>query len=63
MTSQVLFRTNSKLKEAFQAKAKAQGMSMDYILNLFIRAYVENPKIIKVEIDEDELRTTLESMR
>ncbi len=63
MTSQILFRAPTELKKKFKQTVKDQGVSMDYVLNLFIRAYVENPKIIKVEIDEDELRTTLESMR
>lgn len=51
MTSQVLFRTDAKLKQAFQAKLKTQGLSMDYVLNLFIRAYIEDPSIVKVNID------------
>ncbi len=63
MTSQILFRVPTELKMKFKQTVKDQGVSMDYVLNLFIRAYVENPKIIKVEIDENELRTTLESMR
>ncbi len=53
MTSQVLFRTDSKLKEAFQQKAKAQGVSMDFILNTFVRTYVEKPDIIQTYIDDD----------
>ena len=42
MTSQVLFRTDSKLKQAFQEKAKAQGSSMDSLLNAFIQTYVDD---------------------
>jgi antitoxin component of RelBE/YafQ-DinJ toxin-antitoxin module len=53
MTSQVLFRTDSKLKEAFQSKAKAQGVSMDFILNTFVRTYVDKPDIVQTYIDDD----------
>jgi antitoxin component of RelBE/YafQ-DinJ toxin-antitoxin module len=53
MTSQVLFRTDSKLKQAFQEKAKAQGVSMDFILNTFVRTYVEKPDIIQTYVDDD----------
>jgi hypothetical protein len=53
MTSQVLFRTDMKLKEAFQAKAKAQWVSMDFILNTFVRTYVENPDSIQTYVEEE----------
>lgn len=53
MTSQVLFRTDAKLKEAFQSKAKAQGVSMDFILNTFVRTYVEKDNIIQTYVDDD----------
>jgi antitoxin component of RelBE/YafQ-DinJ toxin-antitoxin module len=53
MTSQVLFRTDSKLKQAFQSKAKAQGVSMDFILNTFVRTYINNPGIMKTYVDEE----------
>jgi hypothetical protein len=53
MTSQVLFRTDSKLKQAFQSKAKAQGVSMDFILNTFVRTYVDKPDIVQTYIDDD----------
>lgn len=53
MTSQVLFRTDSKLKQAFQEKAKAQGVSMDYILNVFVRTYINNPQIMETYVDEE----------
>ena len=52
MTSQVLFRTDSKLKEAFQGKVKAQGVSMDFILNTFVRTYVDKPDIVQTYVDD-----------
>jgi antitoxin component of RelBE/YafQ-DinJ toxin-antitoxin module len=53
MTSQVLFRTDSELKKAFQARTKAQGLSMDYVLNMFVQTYINNPQIIETYIDEE----------
>lgn len=53
MTSQVLFRTDAKTKEAFQLKAKAQGLSMDYVLNMFVQTYINNPQIIETYIDDE----------
>ncbi|MBP9812096.1 hypothetical protein KBC86_01830 [Candidatus Gracilibacteria bacterium] len=53
MTSQVLFRTDSKLKQAFQEKAKAQGSSMDSLLNAFIQTYVEKDNVIQTYVDDD----------
>ncbi len=29
---------------------------MDYVLNLFIRAYIEDPSIVKVSIDIEKFR-------
>jgi antitoxin component of RelBE/YafQ-DinJ toxin-antitoxin module len=53
MTSQLLIRTDSQIKEAFKSKAKAQGVSMDYVLNIFIKNYIEKPDIIQTYIDDD----------
>ena len=53
MTSQLLFRTDSQIKEAFKSKAKAQWVSMDYVLNIFIKNYIEKPDIIQTYIDDD----------
>lgn len=53
MTSQLLIRTDSQIKEAFKSKAKAQWVSMDYILNIFIKKYIEKPDIIQTYVDDD----------
>ncbi len=53
MTSQLLIRTDSQIKEAFKSKAKAQWVSMDYVLNIFIKNYIEKPDIIQTYIDDD----------
>jgi len=53
MTAQVLFRTDPALKLALKQKAKAQGVSMDYILNVFVRTYINNPQIMETYVDEE----------
>lgn len=53
MTTQVLFRTDLDLKTAFKAKVQAHGLSMDYVLNTFIKTYVNNPQIVETYVDEE----------
>lgn len=53
MTSQVLFRTDPKLKESFKEKVQMNGLSMDYVFNMFMKTYVDNPQIMEIYIDED----------
>ena len=55
MTSQLLIRTDSQIKEAFKSKARAQWVSMDYVLNIFIKNYIEKPDIIQTYVDDDVL--------
>ncbi len=65
MTSQVLFRTDAKTKEAFKLKTQREGVSMDHILNVFIRIYIERPNTVQTYIDDDAfdeiIRKSLES--
>lgn len=53
MTSQLLTRVPTALKNQFKAKAEQSGFSMDYLVNVFIRTYTENPSIVKTYIDDD----------
>ncbi len=53
MTSQVLFRTDSKLKSKFKEKVQSSGLSMDYVFNVFMKTYVNNPQIMDIYVDED----------
>ncbi len=53
MTTQVLFRTDTKLKSEFKQKVQSSGLSMDYVFNVFMKTYVNNPQIMEVYIDED----------
>jgi antitoxin component of RelBE/YafQ-DinJ toxin-antitoxin module len=55
MTSQILFRVPTELKKKFKQTTKEQWVSMDYVLNLFIRAYIEDSSIVKVGIDMEKL--------
>ncbi len=59
MTSQLLIRTDSQVKEAFKSKAKAQWVSMDYLLNVFIHSYIEKPDIVHSYVDDDVLDAIL----
>jgi antitoxin component of RelBE/YafQ-DinJ toxin-antitoxin module len=52
MTSQVLFRTDTKLKTEFKQKVQSHGLSMDYVLNIFMKTYVNNPQIVETYVDE-----------
>ncbi len=52
MTSQLLTRVPTELKNQFKAKAERNGFSMDYLVNVFIRTYTENPNIVQTYIDE-----------
>jgi antitoxin component of RelBE/YafQ-DinJ toxin-antitoxin module len=53
MTSQVLFRTDPKLKGIFKQKVQENGLSMDYVFNIFMKTYVNNPQIMDVYVDEE----------
>ncbi len=53
MTSQVLFRTDTKLKSEFKQKVQSNGLSMDYVFNIFMKTYVNNPQIMEVYVDEE----------
>lgn len=53
MTSQVLFRTDSQLKSDFKKKVQESGLSMDYVLNTFVRTYINNPQIMETYVDEE----------
>ena len=53
MTSQLLTRVPTELKQQFKAKAENQGFSMDYLINVFIRTYTENPNIVQTYIEEE----------
>jgi hypothetical protein len=53
MTTQVLFRTDVATKEAFKLKTQREGVSMDHILNVFVRTYVDKPDIVQTYIDDD----------
>lgn len=53
MTSQVLFRADPKLKSEFKEKVQASGLSMDYVFNVFMKTYVNNPQIMDIYVDED----------
>ena len=53
MTTQVLFRTDSETKQAFKLKTQKEGVSMDHILNVFIRTYIERPNTVQTYIDDD----------
>ena len=63
MTTQVLFRTDRETKEAFKQLTKEQGISMDYVLNLFIRAYLEDSSIVKVTIDMEKFQKIVKRIR
>ncbi|OGG69923.1 hypothetical protein A3F27_02000 [Candidatus Kaiserbacteria bacterium RIFCSPHIGHO2_12_FULL_53_13] len=47
MTTKVIFNTDKKLKAAAMKKARGQGMTLSAVLNLALRAYVDN----RMEID------------
>jgi len=53
MTTQVLFRTDPKLKSQFKEKVQSSGLSMDYVFNIFMKTYVNNPQIMDIYVDED----------
>ena len=53
MTSQLLTRVPTELKQQFKMKAENQGFSMDYLINVFIRTYTENPNIVQTYIEEE----------
>ena len=53
MTSQVLFRTDIQTKTDFKNKVQSNGLSMDYVLNVFIRTYINNPQIMETYVDDD----------
>jgi antitoxin component of RelBE/YafQ-DinJ toxin-antitoxin module len=53
MTSQLLTRVPTELKQQFKMKAENQGFSMDYLINVFIKTYTENPSIVQTYIDDD----------
>ena len=53
MTSQLLTRVPTELKQQFKMKAENQGFSMDYLINVFIRTYTENPSIVQTYIDDE----------
>jgi antitoxin component of RelBE/YafQ-DinJ toxin-antitoxin module len=53
MTSQVLFRADAKLKSEFKQKVQSSGLSMDYVFNVFMKTYVNNPQIMEMYVDED----------
>ena len=59
MTSQLLTRVPTELKKQFKAQVEKDGLSMDYVINFFIRAYVENPNIIKIEFDMKEFQKSI----
>ncbi len=62
MTSQILFRVPTELKKKFKQTTKEQGVSMDYVLNLFIKAYLEDSSIVKVSIDIEKFRKIAENI-
>ncbi len=53
MTIQVLFRTDPETKQAFKLKTQREGVSMDHILNVFIRTYIDRPNTVQTYIDDD----------
>ena len=53
MTTQVLFRTDLETKQAFKLKTQREGVSMDHILNVFIRTYIERPNTVQTYIDDE----------
>lgn len=46
MTSQVIFRIDTKLKEQAMRRAKREGMPFSTVLKLAIKAYVEDELVI-----------------
>jgi hypothetical protein len=53
MTTQVLFRTDIQTKEAFKRKTQSEGVSMDHILNVFIKTYIEKSGVVQTYIDDE----------
>ena len=53
MTSQLLTRVPTELKRQFKARTREQGVSMDFLMNVFIRTYVERPQIIQTYVEEE----------
>ncbi len=59
MTSQLLTRIDTDLKNRFKARAQEQGLSMDFLVNIFIKTYTEKPESVQVYVDDDMLDTIL----
>lgn len=60
MTSQLLTRIDSDLKNRFKARAQAQGLSMDFLVNILIKTYTEKPESVQVYVDDDNFDQMLE---
>ena len=59
MTSQLLTRIDTDLKNRFKARAQEQGLSMDFLVNIFIKTYTEKPESVQVYVDDEMLDTIL----
>lgn len=51
MTS-LLLRLDESLKKEFETLTSQKGLSMNFVLTNFVRAYTKNPDIIRVSFDE-----------
>jgi antitoxin component of RelBE/YafQ-DinJ toxin-antitoxin module len=60
MTSQLLTRIDTDLKNRFKARAQEQGLSMDFLVNIMIKAYTEKPESVKIYVDDDTFDQMLE---
>ena len=63
MNTSILIRTDSSLKNRFEAQAKRQGLSMTFLLKSFMETYARTPEVIKVGLDEDLLDTSWKSAK
>ena len=61
MTSQLLTRIPTELKKQFEAQAKEQGLSMNYLITILIRTYTKNPRIVQTYVDDEAFDAALEA--
>ena len=52
MTSQLLTRIDTDLKNRFKTRAREQGVSMDFLVNVFIKTYTEKPESVQVYVND-----------
>lgn len=53
MTSQLLVRMPTELKEQFEQRAQSDGVSMNFVITTFMEEYVRNPSIVQTHIDDE----------